>query len=121
MLLVLVSAVSEFARAETVTSIDVVGARTVGARQVMAWSELAEGDVYSTEAVAAAIRKLFETGKFSDVYVYRQDDDGSLRLIINLRAFPRIKQITFLGNAKAAGDDLSEAFGVTIGQLGNPA
>ena len=121
MLLVLVSAVSEFARAETVTSIDVVGARTVGARQVMAWSELAEGDVYSTEAVAAAIRKLFETGKFSDVYVYRQDDDGSLRLIINLREFPRIKQITFLGNDKVKDDDLSEAFGVTIGQFGNPA
>jgi len=121
MLLVLVSAVSEFARAETVTSIDVVGARTVGARQVMAWSELAEGDVYSTEAVAAAIRKLFETGKFSDVYVYRQDDGGSLRLIINLREFPRIKQITFLGNDKVKDDDLSEAFGVTIGQFGNPA
>jgi len=121
MLLVLVSVVPDSARAETITSIDVVGARTVGARQVKAWSELEEGDTFSTEAVAAAIRKLFDTGKFSDVYVYRQDEDGELRLIINLREFPRIKQITFVGNEKVKDDDLGEAFGVTIGQFANPA
>lgn len=109
------------ALAETIATIDVVGARTVGARQVMAWSELEEGDVYSAELVAAAIRKLFDTGKFSDIYVYRQDDPEGLRLIINLREFPRIKQIDFVGNDKVKDDKLAEAFGPSVGQFANPA
>lgn len=109
------------ARAETISVIDVVGARTVGARQVMAWSELEEGAVYSEDLVAAAIRNLFDTGKFSDIFVYRQDDPEGLRLIVNLREFPRIKQIDFVGNDKVKDDKLAEAFGPTVGQFANPA
>ena len=120
-LLPLLCAAPYVARSETIATIDVAGARTVGARQVMAWSELEEGDVYSPELIAVAIRNLFQTGKFSDVFVYRQDDPEGLRLIINLQEFPRIKQIDFEGNDKVKDDKLSEAFGVTVGQFANPA
>jgi len=105
----------------TISAIDVVGARTVGARQVRAWSELEEGTVYSGEVVAAAIRNLFATGKFADIFVYRMDEDAGVRLVINLREFPRIKQIAFVGNDKVKDDDLSEAFAPTVGQFANPA
>ncbi len=106
---------------QTVTAVDVVGARTVGARQVKAWSGLSEGDVFSGEAVAAAIRNLFDTGKFADVFVYRQDEPGGVRVIFNLREFPRIRQISFQGNDKVKADDLAEAFGPDVGQFANPA
>jgi outer membrane protein insertion porin family len=107
--------------AQTVHAVDVVGARTVGARQVKAWSELEAGSEYSDEAVAVAIRKLFATGKFSDVYVYRQDGPEGVRLIVNLQEFPRIKQISFAGNDKVKSDDLAEAFKPAVGQFANPA
>ncbi|MBC8423475.1 outer membrane protein assembly factor BamA [bacterium] len=121
LLLVMATALSAQPAEEIITAIDVVGARTVGARQVQAWSGLSEGDVYSGEAVAAAIRNLFGTGKFADVFVYRQDEPDGVRVIFNLREFPRIKQIAFRGNDKVKDDDLAEAFGPGVGQFANPA
>ncbi|MBU1676299.1 outer membrane protein assembly factor BamA [bacterium] len=121
LLLASASALSVQTTERTISAIDVVGARTVGARQVRAWSELEEGDTFSEETVAAAIRNLFKTGKFSDIFVYRQDEDAGVRLIFNLREFPRIKQVAFKGNDKVKDDDLREAFGPKVGQFANPA
>jgi len=121
LLLLFASALSAQTAEQTISAIDVVGARTVGARQVRAWSELEEGDTFSSEVVAAAIRKLFETGKFADIFVYRQDEDAGVRLIFNLDEFPRIKQISFRGNDKIKDDDLRDAFGPSVGQFANPA
>jgi outer membrane protein insertion porin family len=105
----------------TITAIDVVGALTVGPRQVLAWSGLAEGGVLTADLASEAIRKLFATGKFADVYVYRQDEAEGTRLIINLREFPRVRSVTFRGNDKIKEKDLREAFPVNIGQFSNPA
>lgn len=109
------------AEAPVITGIDVVGALTVGPRQVTAWSGLTEGSEYTPDLVGEAIRKLFATGKFGDVFVYRQDEPGGVRLIINLREFPRVRSVTFKGNDKLGEKDLREAFPVTVGQFSNPA
>ncbi len=105
----------------TIVSVDVVGARTVNPSQVRAWADLQEGDAFSPDAAASAIRSLFETGKFSDIYVYRQDEPGGVRVIMNLTEFPRIKAITFNGNEKVKEKDLREAFPPMVGQFANPA
>jgi outer membrane protein insertion porin family len=104
-----------------IKAIDVVGALTVGPRQVLAWSGLSEGAVMTTDLASEAIRKLFATGKFADVFVYRQDEPDGVRLVINLREFPRVRSVTFRGNDKLKEKDLREAFPVTIGQFSNPA
>lgn len=109
------------AEAPTIKAIDVVGALTVGPRQVLAWSGLAEGGVLTADLAGEAIRKLFATGKFADVYVYRQDEADGTRLIVNLREFPRVRSIAFRGNDKIKEKDLREAFPVSIGQFSNPA
>jgi outer membrane protein insertion porin family len=107
--------------ATKIKAIDVVGALTVGPRQVLAWSGLSEGAVMTTDLASEAIRKLFATGKFADVFVYRQDEPDGVRLVINLREFPRVRSVTFRGNDKVKEKDLREAFPVTIGQFSNPA
>jgi outer membrane protein insertion porin family len=105
----------------TITSVDVVGARTVGARQVQAWAELQPGDTFTDDAASAAIRSLFATGKFSDIFVYRRDETDGVRVIVNLTEFPRIRGITFRGNEKVKDKDLREAFPPLVGQFANPA
>lgn len=105
----------------TIKSIDVVGALTVGPRQVLAWSGLAEGSALTADLASEAIRKLFATGKFADVYVYRQDEADGVKVVINLREFPRVRSVTFRGNDKIKDKDLREAFRVTVGQFSNPA
>jgi len=109
------------AEAPTIKAIDVVGAVTVGPQQVRSWSGLAEGGVLTPDLASEAIRKLFATGKFADVFVYRQDEPDGTRLIINLREFPRVRSIAFRGNDRVKEKDLREAFPVTIGQFSNPA
>ncbi len=109
------------AAAAPITAIEVVGARTVGARQVASWSELEEGREYSADLVAAAIRNLFATGKFADVRVYRQVEAAGVRLTINLQEFPRIRQVVFRGNDKVKEEDLRTAYPPAVGQFANPA
>ncbi len=106
---------------ETIAEIEVVGARTVGATQVLAWSGLEVGRTFTQDAVAAGIRRLFLTQKFSDIYVYRQQTAEGLKLTINLREFPRIRSISFQGNKKIKDDDIREAFPAAVGQFANPA
>ncbi len=119
----LVSACLGEARAagEEIFAIDVVGVRTVGPRQVLAWSGLETGREVSKDQVAAAIRKLFATGKFSDIYVYRRIEPEGVRLIVNLQEFPRIRQIRFRDNEKVKDDKLAEAYAPTVGEFANPA
>jgi outer membrane protein insertion porin family len=112
---------AQTAGAPEIKEIQVVGTVTVGQRQVMAWSGFEEGRALTREAVATGIRRLFATQKFSDIYVYQQAVEGGIRLIINLREFPRIRTITFEGNRKVKREDLQEALPLTVGQFANPA
>ncbi len=105
----------------TIHEIEVVGALTVGSRQVLAWSGLEAGAPFSREAVSLGIRNLFETQKFSDVFIYQQDIPEGVKLIINLVEFPRIRTIRFEGHKKVKEKDLREAFPLHVGQFANPA
>ncbi len=105
----------------TIVVVDVIGAKTVGARQVQSWADLRPGDPFSAETAASAIRGLFATGKFSDIFVYQTSEPDGVRVIINLTEFPRIKQITFVDNKKVKEKDLLEAFPPMVGQFANPA
>ncbi len=104
----------------TITEIEVVGALTVGARQVLAWSGFEEGKLLTRDLTAQGIRKLFATKKFSDVFIYAQDVSGGVKLIVNLQEFPRIRSIHFENNDKVKTNDLREAFPVHVGQFANP-
>jgi len=118
--------VSHVASAQTtgppvISEIEVVGALTVGSRQVLAWSGIEAGAPFSRDAVSLGIRNLFETQKFSDVFIYQQDTAEGVKLIINLQEFPRIRTIRFQGNKKVKEKDLREAFPLHVGQFANPA
>ncbi len=104
-----------------ISEIEVVGALTVGSRQVLAWSGIQPGSVFTQDAISLGIRSLFQTQKFSNVYIYRQDTPEGVKLIINLEEFPRIRTIRFMGNKKVKEKDLREAYALHVGQFANPA
>ncbi len=74
--------------APVIKEIKVVGALTVGSRQVLAWSGFEEGKPLTRDLAAQGIRNLFATKKFADVYVYTQPVDGGRALIVNLHGVP---------------------------------
>jgi len=112
---------AQFSGPPTIVELEIVGARTVGPGQVRSWAGLEEGQVVTSDLVSQAIRNLFATQKFSDVYIYEQDAVGGLKLIINLTEFPRIRSIRFMGNRKIKEKDLRVAFPLHVGQFANPA
>ncbi len=112
---------AQTAAVDTVRAVDVVGAVTVGQRQVLAWSGIEAGKPFSKEMVALGIRRLFATQKFADIFVYRQDVPDGVRLIVNLHEFPRIRSVNFHGNKKIKTEDLREAYAPSVGQFANPA
>lgn len=114
-------AVAQPGEPPVIKEIEVVGALTVGSRQVLSWAGLESGKPLTSDLVSNAIRKLFETQKFSDVFMYRQDAPGGVRLIINLQEFPRIRSVNFVGNKKVKESDLRAEFTVHVGQFANPA
>ena len=120
-LLVTVTASAQTTGIAEIVEVEVAGNQTVGVRQVLAWASLEVGQSFTAETVASAIRRLFATKKFSDIYVYAQDVPGGVKLIINLREFPRIRSITFVGNKRQKEKSLREAFPVNVGQFANPA
>lgn len=104
-----------------ITAIEVAGAMTVHARQVTAWAGLATEQTLSRNLTAGAVRRLFATRRFSEVYIYGVPDGDGVKLVINLREFPRIRSVTFQGNQKVKDKDLREVFPLAIGQFANPA
>ena len=125
LLLVLAAAVRaqslEDLQGREIVEIDVVGAMTVNPRQVTAWAALETGQTVNRNLIAGAIRRLFATRKFSDIFIYGQPVPGGVKLVINLREFPRVRSIRFTGNDKVKDKDLREAFPVQVGQFANPA
>ena len=120
-LLVTVTASAQTTGIAEIVEVEVAGNQTVGVRQVLSWASLEVCQSFTAETVASAIRRLFATKKFSDIYVYAQDVPGGVKLIINLREFPRIRSITFVGNKRQKEKSLREAFPVNVGQFANPA
>ncbi len=104
-----------------IVEIEVVGALTVNARQVNAWAGLQTGQSLSRNLTAGAVRRLFATRRFSEVYVYGVEHPDGVKLIINLREFPRIRGIHFRGNKRIKDKELREVFPPAVGQFANPA
>ena len=55
------------------------------------------GTPVSRDSVAEAIRKIFATGKFSDVFVYEVRSTSGIELILNVTENPRLADIRFDG------------------------
>jgi outer membrane protein insertion porin family len=106
---------------QPIAAIEVVGAVTVGQRQVETWAGLETGQTLTPDLAAAAVRRLFATKKFAEIYVYAQRTDVGQKLIVNLREFPRLRSVRFAGNKKIKEKELLEAFPTTVGQFANPA
>jgi outer membrane protein insertion porin family len=102
-------------------SVEVGGAQTVRTEQVLAWAGLAVGEPVSREAVASAIRSLYETGRFREVFIYEVERPGGIELAINLIEYPRMSDLQINGADKIDEDELEEVSGLTPGGFLSPA
>lgn len=109
------------AKAEPLARIQVVGTQTVRAEQVVAWSGLEVGANVSPDRVADAIRQLYATGKFREIFVYEVPRERGAEIILNVAEYPRLSELRFEGLDKLDRRDLEEDLELRVGDFLSPA
>lgn len=80
---------------KTVKAVDIQGNKTIGMTTILSKIKTRVGDAYSSNVVSDDIKRLYNTGYFSDITVETEDVSGGLKVKINLAEKPVIKKITF--------------------------
>ncbi|MDD3374579.1 MAG: outer membrane protein assembly factor BamA [Candidatus Omnitrophica bacterium] len=75
--------------------IDIQGNKTIGTTAILAKIKIRVGDEYSSNIAGDDIKRLFNTGYFSDVAIEKEDYEGGVKVIIYLTEKPVIDKITF--------------------------
>lgn len=88
----------------TINIIEVEGNQRVEAQTVKSYLNLMEGKNYTDKEVNAGLKRLFETGFFSDIKFSRHD--GTLKVIIVEN--PIINKVVFEGNDHLEDEDLKK-------------
>ena len=92
------------AYAEVITSINVSGAQRIEPSAVISYSGFKQGDTLDQYALDDGMRKIYETGFYSDVTL--DNNNGALNVIV--KENPSINQVIFEGNDKISKDDLEK-------------
>ena len=105
-----------------ILSIEVVmeGPKTLGKSFLLQNLQVEEGMAYDPSSIDKSIRNLVATGAVDDVKVFydpKNSTDKGVALIFKVRAKPRIKQISFLGNKKLSNKKLEKTISLSVGDL----
>lgn len=78
-----------------VKSIEIKGNKTISMATILSKIKTRVGQEYLQSVISDDLKRLYNTGYFSDVRVDRQDQDGGFKVIIYLDEKPIIEEITF--------------------------
>ncbi len=81
--------------AKIVKGIDVVGNKSIGVATILSKIKTRVGQEYIENVISDDLKRLYNTGYFSDVKVDKKDVDGGYKVIINLVEKPIVEEITF--------------------------
>ena len=80
---------------KTVKTIEVVGNKSISLATILAKIKTRVGQDYLQTVVSDDLKRLYNTGYFSDVRVDRQDYEGGFKVIISVEEKPIVEEITF--------------------------
>ncbi|MDP8266322.1 MAG: outer membrane protein assembly factor BamA [Candidatus Aceula meridiana] len=80
---------------ETVKGIEIEGNKTIGITTILAKIKTRVGDPYIANIISDDIKRLYNTGYFSDVAVEKEDHEGGIKVVIHLKEKAVIEDVTF--------------------------
>ncbi|MBF0385577.1 MAG: hypothetical protein HQL27_06860, partial [Candidatus Omnitrophica bacterium] len=83
------------AEAKTVKAIDIQGNKTISLTTILTRIKTRVGQDYLDTVISDDIKRLYNTGYFSDVKIDRQDHEGGVKVIIILEEKPIVEEVTF--------------------------
>jgi len=81
--------------AKIVKAIDIQGNKSIGIAQILARIKTRVGEVYQEAVVSDDLKRLYNTGHFSDVQIDHEDLDDGYKVIVRLKEKPIVDEITF--------------------------
>ncbi len=81
--------------AKIVKAIDIQGNKSIGVAQILERIKTRVGEPYSDAVVSDDLKRLYNTGHFSDVQIDHEDLDDGYRVIVRLKEKPIVDEITF--------------------------
>jgi len=107
-------AVSAAFAQETVEKVLVKGNKYLPEEVIKSLLRTKEGEPFSLEKVREDVRRLFRTGLFKRVEVYKQDQDGDgmPEVVFVVEDLPVIYKIEFEGNRELSDETLKERLGI---------
>jgi len=80
---------------QTVKAIDVQGNKSIGIAQILSRIKTRVGEPYQEAVVSDDLKRLYNTGHFSDVQIDHEDFDEGYKIIVRLKEKPIVEDITF--------------------------
>ena len=80
---------------KVVKAIDIQGNKSIGIAQVLAKIKTRVGEDYQENVVSDDIKRLYNTGHFSDVQIDHEDVDGGYKVTVKLKEKPIVDELTF--------------------------
>ncbi len=81
--------------AKIVKAIDIQGNKSIGIAQILARIKTRVGEEYQDAVVSDDLKRLYNTGHFSDVQIDHEDLDDGYKVIVRLKEKPIVDEITF--------------------------
>ena len=81
--------------AKIVKAIDIEGNKSIGIAQILARIKTRVGEEYQDAVVSDDLKRLYNTGHFSDVQIDHEDLDDGYKVIVRLKEKPIVDEITF--------------------------
>jgi len=88
-------AMPEVPAAKIVKAIDIQGNKSIGIAQILARIKTRVGEPYQDAVVSDDLKRLYNTGHFSDVQIDHEDLDDGYKVIVRLKEKPIVDEITF--------------------------
>lgn len=107
----------------TIRDIRVEGASGASSSAIVSFSGIRIGDTYvpGSEALAKAVRNLYQRRIFSDVRIYAEDiRDSSIVIVIAVSEYPRVGTVTVTGNDELDEEDILEEMTLEAGDIVSP-
>ena len=81
--------------AKTVKAINIQGNKSIGIAQILARIKTRVGEEYQDAVVSDDLKRLYNTGHFSDVQIDHEDLDDGYKVVVKLKEKPIVDEITF--------------------------
>ncbi len=102
---------------KVITSIDVKGNKTISSATILSKIKTRVGENYMQSVVSDDLKRLYNTGYFSDVRVDREEEKAGLKVTIYLDEKPIVEEITFSKTKHIKSRTLKKKIDTQVGKF----